>query len=327
MESNGDLERQVESTAAQLDYEHLDELKRGRQTHRKRWRDRARWPGLDEIPYPIAHFLGHRTPETSGKPLLPGLSYLPTILEQSLIQWIGVFAGLSFIMILFSHWDIIDNRINGPLSGQTPIVIGSFGASSVIVYGAPNSPFARPRSFFGGQLLSALVGICITKLFALSSHYNVQDPESYSSLVWVAGGVATATAVIAMMLTKTVHPPGGATALLAATSPPVVRLSWSYLAVVLISCLMMKGWALFWLNLGSGRFPDYWWSDSKQNDSVSPSAPVSPPPQETTHKDSLTRQWTGRSEATLGPQDMQEKDTRGQALRTLSCPALKSLVS
>lgn len=45
-------------------------------------------------------------------------------------------------------------------------VTGSFGASSVLIYGAPSSPMAQPRNFIGGHLVSALVGVtCKVALF------------------------------------------------------------------------------------------------------------------------------------------------------------------
>jgi len=34
------------------------------------------------------------------------------------------------------------------------LLIGSFGASAVLIYGAPKSPFAQPRNVIGGHMLS-----------------------------------------------------------------------------------------------------------------------------------------------------------------------------
>jgi CBS-domain-containing membrane protein len=39
------------------------------------------------------------------------------------------------------------------------MVIGSFGASAVLIYGAIRSPLAQPRNLVGGHLLSAIVGV------------------------------------------------------------------------------------------------------------------------------------------------------------------------
>ncbi len=39
------------------------------------------------------------------------------------------------------------------------LLIGSFGASAVLLYGGPRSPLAQPRNLIGGHLVSALVGV------------------------------------------------------------------------------------------------------------------------------------------------------------------------
>jgi CBS-domain-containing membrane protein len=40
------------------------------------------------------------------------------------------------------------------------LLIGSFGTTAVLVYGAVRSPLAQPRNVLGGHVLSALVGAC-----------------------------------------------------------------------------------------------------------------------------------------------------------------------
>jgi hypothetical protein len=47
---------------------------------------------------------------------------------------------------------------------------------------------------------------------------------------------------------------GGATALLAAFQPNIVNLSWRYLFVILVSCLLMLAWALVINNVGAWSF-------------------------------------------------------------------------
>ena len=43
-------------------------------------------------------------------------------------------------------------------------LIGSFGASSVLVYGVIQSPMAQPRNLIGGHLISAFIGVTVYKL-------------------------------------------------------------------------------------------------------------------------------------------------------------------
>lgn len=223
---------------------------------------------LSRIPYPIAHFLGYRSKSTEGRALIRPVEKLPRKIETLIWAWIGAMLGLGFVMITFSRWDQFAMSANEPMTVWTsPIIIGSFGASSVILYGTPASPLGQPKAFVGGQFISALVSVCITKLFALNHNYNPNLIDSSHSLVWVAGGIAAGTALCAMLLTDTVHPPGGATALLGATSPPVVRLGWRYLPVVLLSSVIMEVWAMLWMNLGRAKYPHFWfWPAGHPND-------------------------------------------------------------
>lgn len=214
---------------------------------------------LSRFPYPIAHFLGYRTKQTENRALIRPIEKLPRKLETLIWAFIGALLGLGFVMITFSRWPMFAMSNNDPVTSWTaPIVIGSFGASSVILYGTPASPLGQPKAFVGGQFISALVSVCITKLFQLNHDYQPSLIDSSHSLVWIAGGISAATALCAMILTDTVHPPGGATALLGATSPPVIRLGWNYLPIVLLSGVIMQVWAMLWMNLGRARFPVFW---------------------------------------------------------------------
>ncbi len=62
-----------------------------------------------------------------------------------------------------------------------------------------------------------------------------------------------------MQLTRTMHPPAGATALLAAVSPEVYRMSWYYLSVVLLSSSLVLVTALLFNNI-QRRYPLFWFA-------------------------------------------------------------------
>jgi len=81
------------------------------------------------------------------------------------------------------------------------MIVGSFGASAVLIYGAIKSPLAQPRNLIGGHVFSALAGVASYQVF--HSH------------IWLAAAVGVATAIAVMHATRTLHPPGGATALIA----------------------------------------------------------------------------------------------------------------
>lgn len=113
------------------------------------------------------------------------------------------------------------------------------------------SPLAQPRNAIFGQLLSSLVGVSICKLFKLS--------DDFESIRWVGGALACATATAVMALTKTIHPPAGATALLAVADEEVAKLGWFLIAIMMLGCGLMLAVALLINNL-ERQFPSYWWT-------------------------------------------------------------------
>jgi CBS-domain-containing membrane protein len=109
--------------------------------------------------------------------------------------FIGGFLGIASVALLQSRIDV--------LVSDKLFLIGSFGASAVLIYGIPNSPLAQPRNLIGGHVVSALVGVTIYKLLGGFDIY------------WLAPATSVALAIVMMQVTKTLHPPGGATALIA----------------------------------------------------------------------------------------------------------------
>lgn len=128
------------------------------------------------------------------------------------------------------------------------------GAAAVLDFYAIESPLAQPRNAILGQVVSAFTGICICKLFALSPHFE--------SVRWLGGSLACACATALMALTGTVHPPAGATALMAVLDPVVSELGWFLFLPLLLGCFLMLGVALLVNNI-QRRFPYYWWSPAE----------------------------------------------------------------
>jgi CBS domain-containing membrane protein len=94
-------------------------------------------------------------------------------------------------------------------------LIGSFGATAVLLYGVPHSELAQPRNVIGGHVLSAFVGVTAYKL--VGGHLGL------------AAALAVAVSVAVMLLTRTLHPPAGATALIAVLGPQkVYALGYGY---------------------------------------------------------------------------------------------------
>ncbi|MBI3518689.1 MAG: HPP family protein [Bacteroidetes bacterium] len=120
--------------------------------------------------------------------------YRQTILRpiDHLWTFIGAFTGIALL-----------GYIQGTQFGQSDniLLIGSFGATSVLIFGATNSPLAQPRNLIFGHLISAFIGVLIYKLI----------PDN----MWLSSALAVSLSIVAMQITKTMHPPGGATALIA----------------------------------------------------------------------------------------------------------------
>lgn len=164
-----------------------------------------------------------------------GPSGTPAYMEI-LWSWIGAALGISVVAVFAQWWS----------KPAALMLIGSYGASAVLVYGAPRSPFAQPRNLLGGHLLSAFIGIAACKLF----------PENTA----IAAPLAVATAIAAMQITRTLHPPGGATALIAVIGPePIKDLGWLYPFPVIVGALILLAVALLVNNLpGQRRYPEHW---------------------------------------------------------------------
>jgi hypothetical protein len=62
-----------------------------------------------------------------------------------------------------------------------------------------------------------------------------------------------------MTITKTIHPPAGGTALIAATQVDIRALGWYYVPVVLLSSVLMIAIGLITNNVQL-RYPMYWWT-------------------------------------------------------------------
>jgi CBS-domain-containing membrane protein len=154
-------------------------------------------------------------------------------------SWIGAMLGIGALACIGDRFFAAQDLV---------LMIGSFGASAVLVYGAPRSPLAQPRNLVGGHMISALIGVLCWQLF-----------QTWPGL---AQALAVATAIALMHVTRTLHPPGGATALIATLgSAEIQRLGfWYVLMPATLGPLILLVVALLVNNLPqSRRYPEYWY--------------------------------------------------------------------
>ncbi len=154
-------------------------------------------------------------------------------------SWLGAFTGIGAIALLEAQY------LNGY---GLSLMIGSFGASAVLLYGVPKSPLAQPRNLVGGHIVSALVGVACWQLF--------------HAIPGLAQALAVSTAIVLMHYTRTLHPPGGATAMIATLGVPEIQHLgfWFVLMPATVGPLILLVVALVVNNLPrSRRYPEHWW--------------------------------------------------------------------
>lgn len=166
--------------------------------------------------------------------------YKETILKpiDHLWTFLGAFFGISLIGFLQNAQLLFSDRV---------FLIGSFGATAVLIYGVTNSPLAQPRNLFGGHLIGAFIGVCMAKL--------IPSPD----LMPLASGLAVGLSIVCMQISKTLHPPGGATALIAVIgSAKIKALGFLYLInPVFSSVFLMYIIALIFNNIPDDRSYPY----------------------------------------------------------------------
>lgn len=102
-----------------------------------------------------------------------------------------------------------------------------------------------------GHLVAVITGVGTAKLFMLSPNFD--------ELRWIGGAVACGAASALMTLTNTVHPPGGATAVLAVVTPQIAAVGWWFVGLILLGSVLMLGVALV-LNNIMREYPQFWWT-------------------------------------------------------------------
>ncbi len=153
-------------------------------------------------------------------------------------SWIGSAIGIGLCGYLSSNF--LEAR-------DLTLLIGSFGASAVLVYGAVKSPFAQPRNLLGGHILSGIIGVACWRLCG--------------GPVWVGPALAVSIAIAVMLATRTLHPPGGATALIAVIGGDKIhQLGFLYPFVpVGLGALILLIVGLLVNNVSRyRRYPEYW---------------------------------------------------------------------
>jgi len=121
------------------------------------------------------------------------------------------------------------------------LLLGSFGASCVLLFGYPEAPFAQPANVIGGHLICTSIGLAL--LYGCGAH------------AWSLA-LAVGLSLAAMMATRTTHPPAGSNPVIVFLAQP----AWSFIFFpVLSGAVLLVLVALVYNNVvRKERYPTYW---------------------------------------------------------------------
>lgn len=154
--------------------------------------------------------------------------------------WVGTFCAILFIVSA----DIFLKDF----TERHPLLLASMGASTVMIFGAPSNEYSQPRNVILGHFVSALVGVTSFQLFGAN--------------ILLGAAFAVSMAVTVMLLTKSLHPPGGATALLAVIGNDGVHELgyWFVLTPCTSTATILVVLGVLFNNIVALRkYPRYWW--------------------------------------------------------------------
>lgn len=146
--------------------------------------------------------------------------------KQAMITLIGASLAILLLAIIY------------PLTGFN-ILLAPFGATCVLLFALPDSPLAQPKNIVFGHLITAFVGLLFFHIFGFT-------PLSVA--------LSVGTAIAAMRLTSTTHPPAGA-------NPIVVMLgaaSWNFLEFVAVGSIALIACGVLFHKINGKMYPKYW---------------------------------------------------------------------
>jgi len=110
---------------------------------------------------------------------------------ERLVSTIGGFVGILGVYFISQQF------LN---TADAVLIVASMGASAVLLFAVPHGKLSQPWALLGGHFVSALIGVSVA--ITLDNTY-------------IAAGLAVGLAIGGMHYLRCIHPPGGATALIA----------------------------------------------------------------------------------------------------------------
>jgi CBS-domain-containing membrane protein len=145
--------------------------------------------------------------------------------------FIGSMLGIGVTAVLAFYWNC-------------PMLLGPFGASAVLVYGAYKAPLAQPRNVLLGHIFGAFIGVAVYDFFGIT---------------WWSLALGVTIAIVLMMVTYSVHPPAGATAYVAIQTGGLGVGYMYILNPVLFGAFTLLLIAVIVNKIGKREYPASWW--------------------------------------------------------------------
>lgn len=147
---------------------------------------------------------------------LIGIELNPSSHSEKLISGVGAFIAI-FAIYNISYLMLGEDAL---------LLVTSMGAATVLLFSVPHGPLSQPWPLFGGNLISACIGVACAQLI----------PDTF-----IAAAAAVGLSVTIMYYLKCIHPPGGATALSAVVGGSAVEsLGFQYVITpVLLNVLVI----------------------------------------------------------------------------------------
>jgi len=148
--------------------------------------------------------------------------------RENLISLTGIAVGMGAVSFISFYYDSF-------------FLIPSLASSAIMLFLSYNNVFAQPRNVLGGHLMSALAAVIVIQL---------GDPR------WWSIALVVLLAAVLMMVSHTVHPPGGGTAIAGYLGH---YLPAQIFAAVILGCVVMILVAVVFNNASPHRkYPLFW---------------------------------------------------------------------
>jgi CBS-domain-containing membrane protein len=168
------------------------------------------------------------------------------VLLETFFSFAGAFVGMSALGLIHTYFLVPKMHL--------PVEVAAFGAMSVLVFSLAKAPLSQPTNVVIGNTIGGAVGWAVV---------GVMEKIGGGHLVWLSGALSVALTIAVQERCNVVHPPGGATAMLFAVTPPLQKLGAKYIfAPAFLGSVILLVVGLVMNNLSPNRtYPQRWTFD------------------------------------------------------------------